>query len=154
MIESDTYVRQPVYPEPLGRPLLAHAVVAEIELAVGQLFDLEESRETIGQTAHLLLLLRPTPLQSVWYVQREVLEGLVRLRVRTTVHTVDLREETRSIIRPRFSQEENEEERDFGKRHQSLERAQKFPPAKEAARTYFSRAIEARWDRGPSNLPR
>lgn len=131
---NDTHVRQPVYPEPLGRPLLAHAVVTEVELAVGQLLDLEESRQTVGQTAHFLLLLRPASLQSVRYVQREVLEGLVRLRVRTTVHTVDLREETRSIIRPRFSQEEkNEEERDFGKRHQSLERAQKFlPKAKEA----------------------
>jgi len=113
-----------VYPEPLGRPLLAHAVVAEVELAVGQLFNLKESRQTVSQTAHFLLLLCPASLQSVRYVQREVLERLVRLRVRTTVHTVDLREETRSIIRPRFSQEENEEERDFGKRHQSLESAE------------------------------
>lgn len=113
-----------MYPEPLSRPLFAHAIVAEVELAVGQLLDLEESRQTISQTAHFLLLLRPASLQSVRYVQREVLEGLVRLRIRTTVHTVDLREETRSIIRPRFSQEENEEERDFGKRHQSLESAE------------------------------
>ncbi|KYN29612.1 hypothetical protein ALC57_00874 [Trachymyrmex cornetzi] len=120
----DTHVRQPVYPEPLGRPLLAHAVVAEVELAVGQLFNFKESRQTVSQTAHFLLLLRPASLQSVRYVQRKVLERLVRLRVRTTVHTVDLREETRSIIRPRFSQEENEEERDFGKRHQSLESAE------------------------------
>lgn len=144
-----------MYPEPLGRPLFAHAVVAEVELAVGQFFDLEESRQAIGQTAHLLLLLRPASLQSVRYVQREVLEGLVRLRIRTTVHTVDLREETRSIIRPRFSQEENEEEHDFGKRHESLSRAQKFPPAKEAARTFVSRAIEARCPGvGSFNLPR
>lgn len=102
-----------MYPEPLGGPLLAHAIVAEVELAVSQLLDLEESRQTVSQTAYLLLLLRPS-LQPVRYVQREILEGLVRLRIRTAVHAVDLREETRSIIRPRFSQEENEEERDFG----------------------------------------
>lgn len=113
-----------MYPEPLGRSLLAHAVVAEVELAVGELFHLEEFCQTVRQTAHFLLLLRPTSLQPVRYVQREILEGLVRLRVRTTVHTVNLREETRSIIRPRFSQEENEEERDFDKRHRSLESAE------------------------------
>jgi len=60
--ESDTHVRQPVYPEPLGRPLLAHAIVAEVELAVGQLFHLEEFCQTVSQTAYFLLLLRPTPL--------------------------------------------------------------------------------------------
>jgi len=103
-----------VYPEPLGRPLFAHTVVAEVKLAVGQLLDLEESSETVGETAHFLLLFRSAPLKSVRDVQREVLEGLVRLRIRTAVHAVDLREETRSII-PRFSQEENEEEHDFGK---------------------------------------
>lgn len=112
-LSQNTHVRQPVYPEPLGGPLLAHAIVAEVELAVSQLLDLEESRQTVSQTAYLLLLLRPS-LQSVRYVQREILEGLVRLRVCAAVHAVDLREETRSIIRPRFSQEENEEERDFG----------------------------------------
>lgn len=113
-----------MYPEPLGRPLLAHTIVAEVELAVGQLLHLEEFCQTVSQTAYFLLLLRPTPLQPVRYVQREVLEGLVGLRVRTTVHTVNLREETRSIIRPRFSQEENEEERDFDKRHRFLESAE------------------------------
>lgn len=90
-----THVRQPVYPEPLGGSLLAHAAVAEVELAVGQLLDLEESRQTVSQTTHFLLLFRSAPLKSVRYVQREILEGLVRLRIRATVHAVDLREETR-----------------------------------------------------------
>lgn len=100
-------IRQPVYPEPLGGSLLPHAIVAEIQFAVGQLFDFKESRQTVRETADLLLFFRSS-LQSVRYVQRKILEGLVRLGICTAVHAVDLREETRSIICPRFSQEENE----------------------------------------------
>lgn len=83
------HVRQPVYPEPLGGPLFSHAVVAEVEFAIGQLLDLKESRETVRQTANLLLVLGRPSLQSVWYIQREILEGLVRLRVRAAIHAMD-----------------------------------------------------------------
>lgn len=64
----ETYVRQSVYPEPLGGPLLAHAIIAEIELAIGQLLDLEESRQTVNQTAYFLLFLRSGSLQPVRYI--------------------------------------------------------------------------------------
>lgn len=107
------YIRQPVYPEPLGGSLLPHAIVAEVELAVSQLFNLEEPGQAVGKAAHLFLLLRPS-LQPVRYVQRKILERLVGLGICTAVHAMDLREETRSIIRPRFSQEENEQN-DFPK---------------------------------------
>ena len=33
-----------MYPEPLGGSLLSHAIVTEVQFAIGQLFDFEESR--------------------------------------------------------------------------------------------------------------